>query len=113
MTDGEKSTLPECENKAIETFFDGDRELFLTFRVSCVEQFDLDLAQGNAAIEEKNASVLRRLAHSLKGVLSTIGYDELSDMARAVENAAQQNQWETAVSQWKRFSIDLRKAFRT
>lgn len=111
MTDREKSTLPECENQAIETYFDGDRALFLAFRESCVEQFDVDLAEGDAAIEDKDAPSLRRVAHSLKGVLRTIGYDELSDLAKAVENAAHQNQWEPAVSQWKQFSKGLRKAF--
>ena len=51
------------------------------------------------------------MAHSLKGVLRTIGYDELSDVAKAVENAAHQNHWEPAVSQWQQFSQGLRKAF--
>lgn len=111
MTDREKSTLPECENQAIATYFDGDRALFLAFRESCVEQFDVDLAEGDAAIEDKDAPSLRRVAHSLKGVLRTIGYDELSEVAKAVENAAHQNQWEPAVSQWQKFSQGLRKAF--
>jgi HPt (histidine-containing phosphotransfer) domain-containing protein len=111
MTDRDQSTLPECEKKAIETYFDGDRALFMAFRESCVEQFDVDLAEGDAAIEDNDAPSLRRVAHSLKGVLRTIGYDELSDVAKAVENAAHQNQWEPAVSQWQQFSQGLRKAF--
>jgi HPt (histidine-containing phosphotransfer) domain-containing protein len=111
MTDRDQSTLPECENQAIETYFDGDRALFMAFRESCVEQFDVDLAEGDAAIEDNDAPSLRRVAHSLKGVLRTIGYDELSDVAKAVENAAHQNQWEPAVSQWQQFSQGLRKAF--
>lgn len=111
MTDREKSTLPECENQAIENYFDGDRALFMAFRESCIQQFDVDLAWGNAAIEDKDASSLRRVAHSLKGVLLTIGYEELSELAKAVENAAYQNQWEPAVTQWKQFSKSLRKTF--
>jgi len=111
MTDREKGTLPKCENQAIATYFDGDRALFLAFRESCVEQFDVDLAEGDAAIEDKDAPSLRRVAHSLKGVLRTIGYDDLSDIAKLVENAAHQNQWETAVSQWQQFSKSLRKTF--
>jgi HPt (histidine-containing phosphotransfer) domain-containing protein len=111
MTDREKSTLPECENQAIETYFDGDRALFMAFRESCVEQFDVDLAKGDAAIEDNDAPGLRRVAHSLKGVLRTIGYDELSDVAKVVENAAHQNEWEPATLHWQQFSQGLRKAF--
>jgi chemotaxis protein histidine kinase CheA len=111
MTDDGNSILPDCENQAITTYFDGDRGLFLIFRESCVEQFDVDLAEGHAAIEDKDTPSLRRVAHSLKGVLRTIGYEELSDLAKAVENAAYQNQWELAVSQWQRFSQGLRKTF--
>ena len=111
MTDREKSTLPECENQAIATYFDGDRALFLAFRESCIQQFDVDLTWGNAAIEDQDVPALRRVAHSLKGVMRTLGYNELSDMAKVVENAVHQNEWETAVSQWNQFSKSLRKAF--
>jgi HPt (histidine-containing phosphotransfer) domain-containing protein len=111
MTDSKSSILPDCEKQAIEIYFDGDRDLFMAFRQSCLGQFDVDLAEGDAAIEDNDAPSLRRVAHSLKGVLRTIGYDDLSDMAKVVENTAHQNQWESAVSQWQQFSQGLRKAF--
>jgi HPt (histidine-containing phosphotransfer) domain-containing protein len=104
--------MPGCEKTATATYFGGDRELFLIFRESCIEQFPVDLAEASAAIEVKDGPRLRRVAHSLKGVLRTIGYDELSDLAKAVENAAHQNQWEPAVSQWRQFSQGLRQTFR-
>lgn len=111
MNDSKFSTLPECEKQAVEIYFDGDRDLFMAFRQSCLEQFDVDLAEGDAAIEDHDVACLRRVAHSLKGVLRTIGYDDLSDMAKVVENAAHQNQWESAVSQWQLFSQGLRETF--
>ena len=111
MTDREKSTLPQCENQAIETYFDGDRALFLAYRQSCVEQFVVDFVEGNAAIENKDAPGLRRVAHSLKGVLRTIGYNDLSDMAKVVENAAHQNQWELATNHWRELCQGVRKDF--
>ena len=111
MTDSKPNALPECEQQAIANYFAGDEALFIAFRQSCLEQFDVDLAEGDAAIEDQDAATLRRVAHSLKGVLRTIGYDDLSDKAKVVENAAHQNQWEAAVSQWNDFSKDLRKAF--
>lgn len=111
MTDSELSTLPQCEKQAIATYFDGDWALFMTFRESCVEQFDVDLVEGDVAIEDNDAPSLRRVAHSLKGVLRTIGYNDLSEVAKAVEIAAHQNQWEAAVNQWRQFSQGLRKTF--
>lgn len=111
MTDRQPPTLPECEQQAVDSYFAGDVSLFVAFRQSCLEQFDVDVAEGDAAIEDQDAATLRRVAHSLKGVLRTMGYDALSDRAKWVENAAHQNQWETAVSQWHDFVQGLRKAF--
>lgn len=111
MTDRDQSTLPECENQAIAKYFDGDRALFMAFRLSCVEQFEVDLAEGDATIEDKDAPCLRRVAHSLKGVLRTIGYDALSESAKTVEDAAHHNQWETAEREWQQFSRALRHTF--
>jgi chemotaxis protein histidine kinase CheA len=111
MTDNDPRTLPECEDQAVSKYFEGDRALFMAFRTSCVAQFDVDLAEAEAAIEDRDAAVLRRVAHSLKAVLLTIGYNELSDVAKLVEHAAHQNHWESAVNHWQQFSQDLRKAF--
>lgn len=103
--------LPACEEFAISHFFDGDRILFMSFRQGCVQQFDLDLDSGDRAIVTDDIQGLRRVAHSLKGVLRTIGYEDLSEIAKGVENAAHLKQWETAVSQWHEFSKRLRQAF--
>lgn len=111
MTDREKSTLPECENKVIETYFDGDRVLYMAFRESCLQQFECDLDEGQAAIDDQDIETLRRVAHSLKGVLRTIGYDALSDQAKSIENAAYAKDTPVAVRGWGEFDQVLRETF--
>lgn len=93
------------ELAAIETYFDGDREFYQTFRVSCVEQFVVDVREGDAACLAHDAPTLRRTAHSLKSVLQTLGYADHSVCSRAVEQAAYQDHWEEAVQGWQ----DLRQ----
>jgi CheY-like chemotaxis protein/HPt (histidine-containing phosphotransfer) domain-containing protein len=97
--------LKPFELAAIETFFDGDRTFYETFRASCVEQFAVDLAAGDQACAAGDAAALRRVAHSLKSVLQTLGYADHSVCARSVEEAAQHRALPDAATGWQ----DLRQ----
>lgn len=101
----ERSGLQAFELAAIETFFDGDRGFYETFRTSCVEQFPVDLAAGDAACAATDPVALRRVAHSLKSVLQTLGYADHSVCARALEQTAQHQPWAEALAGWQ----DLRQ----
>lgn len=100
MTTEASGLLPN-ELAAIDTYFDGDRPFYETFRQSCLQQFLVDLATGNAACQTRDAALLRRTAHSLKSVLQTLGHADHSVCARSVEEAAQNEDWSSAEPGWQ------------
>ncbi len=75
---------------AIETFFGGNTALHEAFLARCKAQFPKDLAQGREALQRDDAQTLRHLAHSLKSVLTTLGYPQAAAIARALEDLAHQ-----------------------
>lgn len=76
------------EAAAIRHYFAGNAELFHAFKAGCAAQFQDDLRQLRAAVEHHDSDALRRLAHSLKSVLMTLGHTEASGRAGALERAA-------------------------
>lgn len=72
----------------VQQHFGGDRELYESFRASCLERFADDLAEGAAATAAADAAALRRVAHGLKAVLALIGQPALAAQAAALEDAA-------------------------
>jgi len=98
--------LPPCEQTALDTLFEGDRELYLAFRAACLEQFPLDLQAGDALLSAREREALRRLVHSLKGVLGSLGYAEAGQVARGLEEAlAGDTDWPDMQPAW----ADLRQ----
>lgn len=79
---------PSDEAHAIRTHFAGNAELFHAFKAGCLLQFQEDLHQLQAALDQRDAGALRRLGHSLKSVLLTLGFAEAASHARALEVAA-------------------------
>lgn len=76
------------ETAAIRSFFAGNAELFHAFKAGCAVQFQDDLRQLQAAVERHDCGALRRLGHSLKSVLKTLGHADASGRAAALERAA-------------------------
>ncbi|MGD9833956.1 MAG: response regulator [Piscinibacter sp.] len=76
------------QEAAIARHFAGDRGLFLAYRASCVAQFPADVSAGDDALARDDAPALRRLAHSLKSVLATLGDADAGALARTLEDAA-------------------------
>ncbi|SDO18760.1 Hpt domain-containing protein [Rhodoferax sp. OV413] len=70
---------------AIDQYFAGDTELFQLYRGSCLLQLPHDIATGDQAVEDADLPALRRVAHSLKTVLLTLGAPQLSAQARDLE----------------------------
>jgi hypothetical protein len=68
-----RDELQPFQLEAIEEFFDGDRSFYTVFLNSCIDQFAQDLAEADAACAQDDAATLRRVAHSLKSVLRTLG----------------------------------------
>lgn len=80
--------LGAAQEAAITRHFAGDRALFLAYRASCVAQFAADVRAVDDALARGDAPALRRLAHSLKSVLATLGDADAGTLARTLEDTA-------------------------
>ncbi len=80
--------------------FGGDRALFEAYLASCLRQFGADVAQGDAAAAAADLPALRRLAHSLKTVLLTLGHAAASRRAAALETVAAEGDAGRALAAW-------------
>jgi DNA-binding response OmpR family regulator len=78
----------DAHAEAIRLHFGGNQALFEAFLAHCRQQFPHDLAQGREALARGDAERLRHLAHSLKSVLRTLGYQAASGLARQLEDDA-------------------------
>lgn len=97
------------EEAALATYFGGQRELYAAFREQCLAQFGRDVLQGQAAITARDAPALRRLAHSLKSVLASLGHEPASAIARQLENASMQGDWVTCDGLWPTLCVALQR----
>jgi CheY-like chemotaxis protein len=88
------------QQAVIARHFAGDAALFHAFRDSCLPQFSDDLRDGDRAVAACDAPSLRRLAHSLKSVLRTLGHDAAADGAARLEAAAAAADWPAAEVPW-------------
>jgi len=93
------------DSSAIAQHFGGNAALYQAFRASCLQQFAADLTAGDLACAQTDSPALRRLAHSLKSVLLTLGHAEASARAGRLEDLAehlsQARDWPAARLQWQ------------
>ncbi|MCU7374126.1 response regulator [Paucibacter sp. O1-1] len=94
--------------RAIADYFDGNETLYRRFRASCLQQFHADLVEGDRALAASDAQALRRLAHSLKSVLLTLGHAQPAALARMLEDSSQAAEWAVATPQWHELREQLR-----
>jgi HPt (histidine-containing phosphotransfer) domain-containing protein len=106
--DADGETAPDADQaQAIEDYFEGDAELFATYREACLAQFPADVLEGETASHGGDMPVLRRVAHSLKTVLLTLGYPAWSDLARSIEAQAEAGDAGAAREAWARLVAHL------
>jgi CheY-like chemotaxis protein len=86
----------------VMTYFGGDRELFDSFSARCRAQWPRDAALGDLAARQGDLPALRRLAHSSKSVLLTLGLAADSALAFSIEKAAAEQRADTAWALWPR-----------
>ena len=98
---------------ALHEYFEGNRELFDAYSGACMEQFPQDVRQGDAAIAQADLQAIRRVAHSLKSVLLTLGYPHLSAQARALEETSHDGLQEPAQAQWSALRAALLQVLQT
>ena len=92
--------LSADQQAAIARHFAGDAALFLSFRATCLTQFAEDVREGDRAADSGDAAALRRLAHSLKSVLRTLGQGADADVAAQLESAAVAGNGSAAAAAW-------------
>lgn len=88
------------EVSAVALNFGGDVVMFRAFRDTCLQQFPLDLDAAEHALAGSDASTLRRIAHTLKSVLFTLGREAAAEKARELEAAAAAGDWGQVRSTW-------------
>lgn len=94
------SDLGSAELPAVATAFGGDADLYRAFRDEARAQFPRDLAEGDLALAAADWPALRRLAHSLKSVLTLLGMDAAAARARELEIAAAAGDAAAARARW-------------
>ena len=99
--------LSAAEEDAIATHFAGDATLFKAYRASCHAQFRNDVLAGDAAVAAADWPALRRLAHSLKTVLLTLGRPHESSLARQLEDDAEAQAIPSCRAGWQMLRIGL------
>jgi CheY-like chemotaxis protein len=97
----------EDRAKAMQLYFEGSTEIFEPYRAACLLQFPVDLAQGQNASAAADLPELRRVAHSLKSVLQTLGYFDTSEVARQCEATSHAGDLEAARRGWATLASQL------
>lgn len=91
----------------IATYFDGNEDLYRSFREGCTEQFGLDRAEGDRAFAASDVAAMRRLGHTLKSVLRVLGHDEAAETARTLDAACVASEWAEVGTQWSKLRTAL------
>ncbi|MDD0814477.1 response regulator [Curvibacter sp. HBC28] len=99
--------LNPAERQAVQEHFNGDTAFFLMYRDTCWLQFVKDIATGDQAASAMDWMALRRLGHSLKTVLQTLGEATASQQGKALEQAAEQADSHSALLHWTELKASL------
>jgi CheY-like chemotaxis protein len=105
---GAAAHVSNTRDHAIAEYFGGDAGLYAAFSAQCAQQFAHDAAMGDRALAGGDLPALRRLAHSLKSVLLTLGHGADSACAARLESCAAQGQADTSAALWDSLAPRLR-----
>lgn len=100
-------SVADAADDAVSTYFGGDRALYQNFLVHCRQQWQHDVELGDLALQQGDLQALRRLAHSLKSVLTTLGLAADGVLAQSLEHAAGEGRAEAAGALWPRLRAHL------
>ncbi len=93
--------------RSIAQHFAGDAALRDEFFDGCRGRFAGDIDIGDRACARGDTGALRVLLHSLKTVLGTLGYEELSTLARGAEVHAAAAEAAPAAALWRALRVEL------
>jgi CheY-like chemotaxis protein len=99
---GAPAEAPALQGDVVAEHFGGDAALFASYRAMCLLQFPVDVKAGDDAAARLDNQALRRLAHSLKTVLRTLGHPGPGETAQAIEQSVESGALEDAWREWPR-----------
>lgn len=102
-----RSPLNANQIKAITQYFEGDQALFQSYLSACLTQLPADIAAGDKASLAGDLPTLRRISHSLKTVLFTLGIPQLGAQAGTVEDASHSGALQPALAAWAKLRVAL------
>ena len=100
-------TVAEAAEEAVEAYFGGDRDLYENFLVQCRQQWLHDAEMGDLALKQGDLQAMRRLSHSLKSVLATLGLAADGALALSLEHAAAEGRAEAVGRLWPKLRAHL------
>lgn len=103
----------DAQADAVAEYFAGNRALYDQFRQGCLQQFRLDRLSGDAAAQSADWVAMRRLAHSLKSVLLTLGHAPESALARQLEADAADGRADASRAGWRQLGDALDRLARS
>ncbi len=86
--------------EAVANSFGGDQALFDTYYALCRQQWLQDVSAGDRDLARGDLPALRRLAHSLKSVLLTLGLPAEAALALGLDEAAAEGRCEGVLQLW-------------
>lgn len=98
----------EVDTHAVNTYFCGDRELFIEYKFTCSVQMSADLTQGVQCFASGDSAGLHRLAHNLKSVFRLLGRQDAFDTARSLEDACTAADWDKVQVHWQLIQKEMR-----
>lgn len=99
--------VPDPARVAVDRYFAGDHTLYAAYRDSCRRQFAIDRRAGDTALAAGDNAAVRRLAHSLKTVLQTLGHEDDGAVARQLEHDATDGLTQAVHEGWARLGQAL------
>ncbi len=90
------------DTDAVARYFGGNQVLYDAFASQCRLRWPIDAAQGEQAAAAADLPALRRLAHSLKSVLLSLGYTADGTLARDIETLCTEGLGDEAWAAWQR-----------
>lgn len=107
----DSAPAPDGEDP-VARFFAGDAALYRAYREQCRPQFAQDARDGERAFADADWPALRRLAHSLKTVLQTLGEEPAGRVAADLEHATAAADADRARDLWPRLRQALEQLAR-
>lgn len=95
------------DQKALLEMVDNDMAVFDSIVTAFLKDVPLKLSELKTAIDDKNAQIVYRVAHALKGAANNIGAISMGNLAHELESVGKDNSLDFAPQLYSRIESDL------